>query len=145
MSAKSVQDIQGYEFDWLACDGAGHVGFFSTAGGGYVPSEVLLDTDALDAAIQAILASAVSSQVRFAPSLKEGFENTWRMMAERGVFAFDADVHGRPYQRVAAPVNPMRVEDLPEPAAKVARLIILEDLDFSRVEVIPGQVLGQGR
>ncbi|WP_147445575.1 hypothetical protein [Corallococcus aberystwythensis] len=67
MSMKSVQDIQGYEFDWPACDDAGHVGFFSTAGGGYVPSKVLLDTDALDAAIHDILASAVSSGVRSAP------------------------------------------------------------------------------
>ncbi|RKG76654.1 hypothetical protein D7W79_17330 [Corallococcus exercitus] len=46
MGAKTAKDISGYEFDWLACDGAGHVGFFSTAGGGHAPEAFLRDTEA---------------------------------------------------------------------------------------------------
>ena len=60
MTAKSASEIVGLEFDWLACDADGHVGFFSTAGGGCAPEAFLRDTDAFDAAIEAIRSSSCS-------------------------------------------------------------------------------------
>ncbi|QAT81656.1 hypothetical protein EJ065_0041 [Corallococcus coralloides] len=109
-----------------------------------MPREVLRDTNVLDAAISAILSSDISSEVRFVPSVAEGWENTWRMMAERGVFAFDADVHGGPYMLVAEPANPIRVEDPPESVATVARQITLKGLDFSGLKVIAGELIQSG-
>ncbi|QAT81660.1 hypothetical protein EJ065_0045 [Corallococcus coralloides] len=141
MSAISAKEIDGYEFDWIASDADGHVALLSTAGGGYVPRQVLRDTDALDAAIQAILESAVSSGVRFAPSVAEGCENTWLMMAERGVFAFDADPYGGPYKRVAMPERPIRIEELAEAARPLVRMMALEGLRFSEIEKIDGDTL----
>src|SRR5262245_7550067 len=110
MAAKSAEEIVGLELDWLANDADGHVALFSTAGGGYAPHELLRDTEAHDAAIEAILGTPVSTQARFAPQLAAGHENTWLMVAERGLYAFDSDAQGGPYRCVAAPAVPVRVE-----------------------------------
>ena len=67
MGAKSADEIQGFEFDWLATDVDGHVALFSTAGGGFAPEAFLLDTDAHNAAIKALLASPPRTKARFAP------------------------------------------------------------------------------
>lgn len=48
MAQETQDSIQGFEYDWLACDQDGFVGFFSTAGGGYAPDEFLQDVDAHD-------------------------------------------------------------------------------------------------
>lgn len=102
---KSAEEILGLEFDWLASDADGFVALFSTAGGGYAPDEFLRDTDAYDAAIDVVLGSPASTVARFAPELPPGLKNTWRMVAERGLFAFDSDPHGGPYRMVAAPAG----------------------------------------
>jgi hypothetical protein len=143
MSAKSAEEILGYEFDWLASDADGHVALMCTVGGGYAPREFLKDTDAHAAAIEAILASPVSSGVRFAPSIAEGFENTWEMMAERGVFAFEADPYDGPYNLVALPESPIKVEDLPEAVRPLVRGITLEGLRFSELKTIENDVLAR--
>ena len=56
MTAKSADQVLGFEYDWLASDVDGHVALFSTAGGGYAPNEFLRDTAEHDAAIELILA-----------------------------------------------------------------------------------------
>jgi hypothetical protein len=100
---KSSENILGFEYDWIACDGADYVGFFATAGGGYAPVEFLIDTDAHDRAIQTIIAMQPRTpSVLFS---EEGDLTTWTRMAERGLFAFDADIYGGPYRLVAAPVT----------------------------------------
>src|SRR5262245_42224964 len=102
MTKKSPADIRGLEYDWIGMDADGHVAFFSTAGGGYAPDELLRDTDLYDEAIEAILAVPARTEARFAPALAPGRENTWKLMAERGLFAFDSDPHGGPYRLVSA-------------------------------------------
>src|SRR4051794_13176045 len=103
MGAKSAEEILGFEFDWLASDAEGHVALFSTAGGGYAPPTFLRDVQAYDDAIDAILAAPASTSTRLAPELPPHCTNTWRLVAERGLFAFDSDVHGGSYRLVAAP------------------------------------------
>jgi len=49
-------DIRGLEYDWLAVDAEGFVGLLSTAGGGYVPEAFLRSIDAVDSAIDTIMA-----------------------------------------------------------------------------------------
>ncbi|MBN8470715.1 hypothetical protein JYJ95_29775 [Corallococcus exiguus] len=144
MGAKTARDISGYEFDWLACDGAGHVGFFSTAGGGYAPEAFLRDTDAHSDAIEALL--ALPGPMKREPETQtfSPFHHTWQLMAERGVFAYDADPNGGPYQLKSAPANPIRVEDLPDSIATVARQNTLKGLDFSGLKVITGELIKTG-
>lgn len=132
ISPKSASEVQGCEFDWLALDQDGHVAFFSTAGGGYAPASFLADTDAHDQAIAAILASPVVCAARFAPDLPPQLDNTWRSMAERGVYAFDAEPNGGPYRLVAAPQVAIHVTELPIAASDVARRLTLWSTRFSR-------------
>ncbi len=106
MSKKTANDIQGIEYDWLACDGKGHLGFLSTAGAGYAPEEFLRDTDAHDAAIEAILSSPPTTTATCLRELAPGLRNTWKLMAERGIFSFDSDPNGGAYQRIAYPTTP---------------------------------------
>lgn len=88
MSAKIREEIQGFEYDWLAADSDGHVAFFSTAGGGSVPELFLRDVDRFDAVIAALVGRTSNN------------------------FAFDNDPHGGPYRLVAAPRKPVRLPQL---------------------------------
>ncbi|WP_437789996.1 hypothetical protein [Sorangium sp. So ce693] len=139
--AKSADEILGLEFDWLASDADGYVALFSTAGGGYAPDEFLRDTDAHDAAIDAVLASPASTVARFAPELPPGLKNTWRMVAERGLFVFDSDPHGGPYRMVAAPADPIRIVDLPRGVIDIVGRLKLRQVRFVGQPVITMELL----
>ena len=141
MVAKSAEDIRGREFDWLAVDSDGYVALFSTAGAGYAPAEFLRDTDAHDAAIEHILALSASTKARFAPQLAPGLKNTWLLVAERGLFAFDSDPTGGPYRLVAAPELPIRITGLPNSIAATVRLVSLGHLRFAEVDTVPEEKL----
>lgn len=141
MTPKSSEDVRGIEYDWLAIDVENHVALFTTAGGGYTPDEFLRDTDAHDAAIEAILALPVRTTALFVPTLPAGKQNTWKRMAERGLFAFDADANGGPYRRVAAPQSPVRIDDLPEEVVAVVLDLKSRDLRFARLTEVTASAL----
>ena len=145
MGAKSAKDILGFEFDWLASDSDGHVAFFSTAGGGYAPEEFLRDTEIHDIAIDAILAMPPKTKARMAPQVSPGLKNTWLLMADRGVFAFDSDPNGGPYRLVAAPEEPICIPDLPQIVVTVASQFVLRDLRFIDVYEISNELLDRHR
>jgi hypothetical protein len=142
--AKTADEILGVEYDWLARDMDDRVGLFSTAGGGYAPPEFLRDPNAHQAAIDAVLALPVSTTVRFAPALDESFVNTWRLVAERGLFAFDADPNGGPYQLVAAPDRPAPLTDLPVSVADVVSGLQYRDLRFAAIGFVADEALQRG-
>jgi hypothetical protein len=130
--AKSAEEVRGLEYDWLAIDADGHVAFFSTAGGGLAPAEFLADTESHDEAIQLLLGLPVSTLSRFSPALASDAVNTWCLVAERGLFAFDANPNGGPYHLVAAPEVPVTFESLPKQVASVACRLEL-NLSFSQL------------
>lgn len=134
-TATSLDDIAGYEHDWLACDADDHVALFTTAGAGWVPVEFLRDIDAHAAALDALLALAASTTARFAPRYDADVVNTWKLVAERGLFAYDCEPTGGPYRQVAAPVAAVRVDALPAPVAAQVRAIRLP-LHFTAQPVI---------
>jgi len=140
-------DIRGIEYDWLACDEHGHVALLSTAGGGRAPRLVIEDTSAQDAAIELLLAERKLCAPRFAPDLDETFVNTWKLMAMRGIFAFDSDAHGGPYRLVAAPTEPRLALQLPYLVRRVASRIVIPRTEFAALAA--GEVLvcwsGDGR
>lgn len=141
MGAKSAEEIHGLEFDWLASDVDGNVALFSTAGGGFAPEAFLWDTDAHDAAIDTLLAWGARTQARFAPQVSPEIRNTWLLMAERGLYAFDSDPNGAPYQLVAAPQHPIHISDLPASVAAVVRAVSLPHLRFSATQEISKEML----
>lgn len=144
MARRSAEEIRGFEFDWLATDAAGQVALFSTAGGGYAPDAFLEDTEAHDEAIAAIVSAPSSTTAREAPIVQEGLTNTWRIVAERGLFAFDADAHGGGYRLVAIPEKAAVLGDLPVEAVVVAKRIKLGNLVFGRAPVIQADALESG-
>lgn len=103
----------GLEFDWLGCDEVGHVALFSTAGAGHAPAVFLRNTAAHDAAIDMVLGLPASTTAKFYPTLPPGTINTWRLVAERGLYAFDCDPNGGPYRLVAEPITPVKLDKLP--------------------------------
>lgn len=116
-------DVAGLEYDWIASDATGHVALFSTAGAGYAPPAFLRDTDAHDAALRVVLGLPATTEAEFYPAVAAGLANTWRLVAERGLFAYDASPSGGPYRKVAAPVVATRLDALPPAVAAVARAI----------------------
>jgi hypothetical protein len=146
VGAKSIEEICGYEYDWLGCDADAHVALFSTAGDGYAPDEFLRDTDAYDRAIDVILASPATTHARFAPTLRADLVNTWRLVAERGLFAYDAHALGGPYRLVAAPEVPVGAAALPAIVADVLRRLTFGHLRFSELSIISeNNLLDQSR
>lgn len=136
-------EIRGVEYDWLACDADGNVGFFSTAGGGYTPEAFLADTAIFDAAIEAIVALPATTAARFAPNLTSGHTDTWRIMAERGLFAFDSDYSGGPCRLVAAPEIPVHVTALPAKVVQTLRRVVLHRLRLRDQAAISAETLAE--
>lgn len=130
---KDPEEILGAEYDWLARDACGHVGFFSTAGGSYAPPKFLRDTEIHDRAIEEILATRAGTEALYSPTLPVGRQNIWKLMAERGVFAFDGDAHGGPYRLVAAPKNPVHSAELPLAAIAALEKLMLSGVRFEQV------------
>lgn len=110
-------DFYGGEFDWVACDDLEEVALLSTAGWGYLSPGVLQDPMAQEDAISLILAMVATTHALFFP-LCHGV-NTWREVAERGLFAYDGVRALDAYEVVAAPAEPIRVDALPRRARDV--------------------------
>lgn len=142
MTAKSQDEILGVEYDWLASDAVGHVAIFTTAGGSYAPEEFPRDTDEHDRAIRLALALPPSTAAVFAPKLKQGLKNTWLEMAERGFFGFDGDPNGGPYGKVAAPLRPVHVDELPREVGAAVRRLGFPQLKFAAQDRVTSVALG---
>jgi len=147
MRVKTAQEIHGYEYDWLACDENGYIALFSTAGGGYTPKAFLNDTDAYDRAIAGIQELPATTVAVRAPCLRADLHNSWKEMAVRGIFSFDADANGGAYRLVGVPAMPSVVDELPPQVGAVIKRIQLKGLQFAAVTAltegaIRGSVLG---
>lgn len=105
-------DLRGIEYDWLAVDKDGHLGFFSTAGSGFYPVLFAKNLEIYQEMIGFILTLSECTDTLFAPHLSKGVSNDWRDFAARGFYAFDGDPSGGPYRKVAAPVSPILVSDI---------------------------------
>jgi len=123
-------EAEGIEWDWFACDEDGHVALISSGGSGQVPSILLAHQPAIDDLLARLGI--------------ECDEHSWRRAAERGFFAFDIDVRGGPFRRLAKPKQPKLLSDLSEPdRLLVSRAIVrgcfarLRRLDCSRVGIAP--------
>lgn len=132
MPARSENELLGSEWDWLACDAEGAVALFCTAGGGYTPPAFLENTDAHDAAIDALFALPVTTEATFVDA-EEGYPQV-RNGALRGVYMYDADMFRGPYRRIATPNKPAKLRDLPREIRDVA--IRLGHIRFDDLSVI---------
>ncbi len=137
---KAAEGIQGIEYDWLAVDEMGCVALFSTAGAGYAPGARLHDTDVHKRAVQAVLGLPASTVARFFPDLNPRCINTWRLVAERGLYAYDCNPNGGPYRLIAAPTVPAHVDALPSLVGEVTASLRLA-LRFERQSAVTDEQL----
>jgi hypothetical protein len=143
MSAKTAQEILGYEYDWLATDSHGHVAMFSTAGGGYAPKCFLADTDGYDEALDALKNLPATTIATQAPPVAAGLVNLWKLLAERGVFSYDSTPGGGPYQLVGVPAVPLRVTELAPSIAQVVQRLCLSRVELGKAAVITEDAIAQ--
>jgi hypothetical protein len=135
-------DIEGIEHDWLAVDAAGHVGFFSSAGSGVAPRAYLDDMAAFDRAIEILGSMPKTTTATCKRALPPGYVDTWRAMAERGLFAFDSDPLGGPYRIIATPHAPVLVTDLPTDIGRLLSRVIFSSARFADAVEIDADLVG---
>lgn len=133
--------IQGIDFEWLATDAEGHVALFSNEGGVAPPELVLRNMDAHSRALQALLLAPPTTRPLFSPLDPLERDNVWRTVAERGLFAYRADPLGGPYRLAAAPMEPIRLFDLPETTARTVGAIRFKRLRFRYVYSVTAEAL----
>jgi hypothetical protein len=136
MSAKTAEEVQGYEYDWLACDQVGHVALFSTAGGGFTPRAFLANTDLYDRALDVLRKLPTITVAKFARQVEEGLPNTWKEVAERGLFSFDSDIQGGPYRLAGVPARPAHLDEFPSAVVDVIRRVQLKTIQFAAMQEI---------
>lgn len=131
-----MTDIRGFEYDWLARDAVGRIAMLSSAGAGLAPLAFRRDVKSHELAIEALLRGPTRSAVVEAPVLKNELINTWRLVVERGLFAYDADPNGGPYVRVGVPASPVALDELPERLRAVVMDLCFPDLRFEDTTVL---------
>jgi len=120
------EQVEGGEFDWFAVDG--HVGHFSTAGYGPVPSMVLARLDELrDFDERVIQLPVVGESTGHLPGRIED----WLEMARRGLFSYDWTHWHGPYQRAATPSRAIRLADLPADVRAIAQVVTWPQVNFA--------------
>ncbi|TSA86856.1 hypothetical protein FNU79_06660 [Deinococcus detaillensis] len=106
------QEISGVEFDWFACDEAGHVAQFLAAGDDTVPQAALASEELLEA-LHVYIDTLPEREEVNAPA--GGFDAHLAGPQQRGTFVYDA-VPGEAgvYRLAAWPRTPLKVAELPE-------------------------------
>ena len=118
MTPVDRRELPGMEFDWLASDEAGHLAQMLSSGIGRVP-EVALSSEETLFALHLFLDEL---PIREALSVPEGsFQALLAQPQRRGLYVYDADAKGvddtgrtGDYVLVAAPVQPLTLEQVPE-------------------------------
>jgi len=136
------------DFDWFSVDADGHVGHFTTAGFKHLPNSVSGSAEDLEHVTdyfdnQAPVRGDHRVDTASIAGCKEwkGAENEGRYlasfasMADRGLYSFDIDTYVRPgiaYFRVAVPLSPISLDELPEDVRRIIQRTILQDVCFER-------------
>lgn len=116
----------GSEFDWLAMDRVGNLGYFSTAGAGWIPESVLSEPEPFWDTL---------GYIKSLPIVSDAFRNghiapvgdEWVEVARRGIFALDWSYSTERYALAAAPLKPIALNQVE--SAIVADLFNRTNLD----------------
>lgn len=117
-------DLWGQDYDWMAVDEVGSVGFFVTAGVGPVPQICLDNEELFEGAFEII----TQEKKKCDSEQLSGFDAsvyTWGEVARRGIFAFDWDATVSKYVAVCVPLEPIAVGSLNEKLQEDAKRICL--------------------
>ena len=125
--------LRGLDFSWMAVDRDGHLAWLVTFGSAVVPPWVERDADALDDIEASLLALPERGGVDVNDSSLVG---GWVNAAKRGIFGYDWRVYTGPYDRVARPLNPLLVGDLPQSLIKIAERTQFDHVCFEHCVVL---------
>ena len=110
MTPVNRAELPGMEFDWIATDARGHLAQMQTGGVGVVPDAALTSEEMLFE-LHLFLDEV---PVREDLSIPDGsFDSMLAEAQRRGLYVYDANEDGS-YRRVAAPSQPLTLEDVPE-------------------------------
>jgi hypothetical protein len=126
--------LAGLDFSWLAVDADGHVAWLVTFGSAVVPrwvEERSGDFASAEDALAGLPETGGCTASETSPSVEQ-----WLGAARRGVFAFDWSVYRGPYRVLAAPTQPLKVDDLPDELARLARRTRFAGLCFRERRVL---------
>jgi hypothetical protein len=147
------------DYDWFAVDEEGRIGHFTTGGIGTLPRSVAASstdlrhlTDffriTLPSSTEAHLAPKAQQMAKGMESeavVERSFRN-FVMMASRGLYSFDhSDALDPPkrrtrpcpfYYRIAIPIQPIHLSNLPDKIQIILLRTTLADVDFSRDEEV---------
>ncbi len=101
----------GTEYDWMAVDEVGAVGYFSTAGIGPVPEICIRHETLFEDAFELIVREAKRCEYE----QFSGFDasiSTWGDVARRGVFGFDWETGTSRFALVTKPLSPIKLDSL---------------------------------
>lgn len=101
-------EFLGVEFDWVAADAAGRVGYFSTAGVGAIPTICLANTVLFEELFERVMAMPVMSHATQVNAFEKNASD-WIEISRRGLYSFDWSRDLLAYQLIAIPDNPLFV------------------------------------
>ena len=106
------EEITDVEFDWFATDTQGHIAQFLAAGDPHVPEAALASEELLEA-VHVWIDTRPEREEANAPA--GGFDEHLTPPQRRGAYVYD-HVPDEPgvYRLVAAPRQPLKLEELPE-------------------------------
>lgn len=125
---------QGVEFDWVACDAAGQLGYFSTAGFGPIPSTVLSVANTSEDVENLVRTLPVCTTAIVVSKVQHDITD-WIRVAERGLFAFDWRLESAAYELIARPVTPAVAEDTATAIRSLSRQVLLS-MNFATMKSI---------
>jgi hypothetical protein len=142
--SKQVQE--GRDFDWFAVDDEGRIGHFTTAGFKYLPNSVSNSAEDLehvttyfkDIALKRGGYKVDSQLITEVPDWKDEEHEVQYLasfvgMAEKGLYSYDIHTYVAPglaYFRVAIPVSPINVYELPTDVRKIVQRTKLQGIRF---------------
>jgi len=139
------EEVQGSVVEWLARDSRDHVALFTAVVTEDVLPPELDEIDEHGRVLAAILGIPPTTRSVFGVPLGNERADRWRAFVERGLFVFAAHRDGGPYWIAEAPLQPLRIVDLPACAGElIARQPPLA-LPFKHVSSVMPDALGYVR
>ncbi|MEM8814731.1 MAG: hypothetical protein AAGE85_02830 [Pseudomonadota bacterium] len=137
MRFKEDHPFEGREFDWVATDSKGSVGYFSTAGVAPVPEICLSNNGIYEYLFEEVVGLPVVCAARVLDKSDRDIAD-WIAVAERGFYAYDWSRYTSRYDLVAKPSEPLSAMTLPRALRSVVTAIEVET-DFRKLEYLaPG-------
>lgn len=123
------------EFDWLAVDGQGRLGFFATAGAGPLPDVVAANAAAFETLYEDVLAlPAICEAVIVAETTRNISE--WIEVGRRGLFAFDWRRETNCYELIVQPAEPLITSDRDRLTSLSLRMFVRIEADFAKLSAL---------